>query len=152
MQNQTWAHPGRHAKALETLSKIFKNETDLLPSEYLLPYQPTSMNPTKPRYIWATPHVHTQRTINNTPLIIPHTAPTSFTTSEGEGVAAPSEGAQFTTYKGEDAKYWYSTQREKRKITRVKKKVGPPRWSARLNKKMNLPSERKTSMEKIQDT
>ena len=93
-----------------------------------------------------------KRTINNTPLIIPHPEPTSSPTSEGEGVAAPSEGAPFTTYKGEDAKYWYSTTREKRKITRVKKTVDPKRKSARLNKNMNLPSDRNTVMEKNQDT
>ena len=91
-------------------------------------------------------------TRNNIPVIIPHPIPTSLPTSEGEGIAATSEGETLTTYEGKAAQDWHSTPREKRKITRVKKTVDPKRKSARLNKNMNLPSDRNTVMEKNKDT
>ena len=92
--------------------------------------------------------MHPQRTRNNIPGIIPQATPNY----EGEGVSAPSEGSPLPTSEGEAAQDWYSTPPEKRKITRVKKKIGPPRQSERLNKNMNLPSERKAGMETIQET
>ena len=93
--------------------------------------------------------MHPQRNRTNIPGIIPHPAPTSVPTSEVGVVAAPSEGAPFPTSEGEAAKYWYSAPRVKRTRTRATKEIPPPRKSARLNKKMNLPSERQTGMEKF---
>ena len=84
--------------------------------------------------------------------MIPHPAHTSLPNSEGEVVEATSEGATLTTYEGESSQDWHSTPHEKRKRTRVKKTVDPQRQYARLNKNMNLPSDRNIVMEKIQDT
>ena len=53
---------------------------------------------------------------------------------------------------GEAAKDWYSTPRENRTRTRARKKIGPPRKSERLNNNVNLPGERETAMEIIQET
>ena len=89
-KNQTQDHPGRHTRALAELSKIFKNETDLLPSVSPLPAQPKSIDPTHRREIRETPYVHPERIRNNTPGIIPQPEPTSLPTFEGEEVAAPS--------------------------------------------------------------
>ena len=55
LQNQTRAYPVRHTTALDELTKIFKNDTDLLPSEYPLPAQPTSTKLTQPREIRTNP-------------------------------------------------------------------------------------------------
>jgi len=79
--------PGRHTTALDALAKIFKGETEHLPSE-TTPRPQISINPTQPAAIRTTPCVHTKRTRNNTPGILPtvQLTPPVMSTSESEEV------------------------------------------------------------------
>ena len=140
LRNKGTNTSSRHVDALERLSRIFKGETESLPTD--TPYlEPTSVTPTAPTAIRQTPRVHLRQTRRNTPGRLP-VIPT--TISEGgrqttEGESATSEGERQST-EGEQAasegeytssQEWYNTPRQTtrpkptshRRSERIRRKV-----------------------------
>jgi hypothetical protein len=84
LQGQESILPGRHTKALQTLSEIFNDKTINLETTEQRVLQ-TSNSPTRPENIRRTPRVHSRVTRNNTPGLIP--APTVTASSEGGNIS-----------------------------------------------------------------
>jgi len=123
-------HPGRHTTALEALAKIFKGETEHVPVR-AGPEPQTSTNPTQPKEIRTTPRVHTKRTRNNTPGILP-------TIDESHTEKPTTEGVEGTVVDKSPSQEWYAEPRKKR--TRVRK-AQQQRKSPRLHNQSNVPVE-----------
>ena len=74
MMSDTSAPLGRHGELLAKLASIFEAATEQLEGTHT-PNTPTSATPTTPANIRAEPRVHSRRTRNNIPGILPQQMP-----------------------------------------------------------------------------